>query len=211
MNLYPQQHLVSRDERAERNGHAGAIIWLTGLSGAGKSTLAMALERRLFAHDYFVYVLDGDNIRSGLCNDLGFKAEDRVENIRRVAEVAALFADAGTIVISAFISPFAKDREAARAASRTAFHEVYVKADLATCEARDPKGLYKRARRGEIAEFTGISAPYEPPANPELIIDTASNALDACVEQLFTYVSAVTSRVPTPMSSAAVRRRRGLL
>jgi adenylyl-sulfate kinase len=202
---------VSREERHARNGHAGAVIWLTGLSGAGKSTLAMALERRLFARGCFVYVLDGDNIRAGLCRDLGFKGEDRTENIRRVGEVAALFADAGAIAISAFISPFAKDRAAAREAARTGFHEIYVRADLATCEARDPKGLYRRARRGEIVEFTGISAPYEPPSSPELIIDTASDPLDACIEQLLTYVISVTSRVPISMSSAVAQRRRGPL
>ncbi len=146
-----------------RNGHAGAVIWLTGLSASGKSTLAMAVERRLFARGCFVYVLDGDNVRAGINKDLGFSAEDRAENIRRVAEVAALFADAGAIVVTAFISPFRKDRDAARAAAGSAFHEIYVSADLATCEARDPKGLYRRARSGEVKEFTGVTAPYEPP------------------------------------------------
>jgi bifunctional enzyme CysN/CysC len=192
-NIHPHDHLVARSERTERNNHAGAVLWLTGLSGAGKSTIAMALERRLFARGYFVYVLDGDNIRSGLNRDLGFSAEDRTENIRRVAEVAALFADAGAIVITAFISPSAADRAAARTAAGDAFHEVHIAADLATCEARDPKGLYERARRGEIREFTGISAPYEAPSEPDVVIDTARDPLDACVEQLLNYIVAETS------------------
>jgi bifunctional enzyme CysN/CysC len=191
-NLYPQQHLITRHERAVRNGHAGAVIWLTGLSASGKSTLAMAVERRLFARGCFVYVLDGDNIRAGINKDLGFSAEDRAENIRRVAEVAALFADAGTIVVTAFISPFRKDRDAARAAAGSAFHEIYVNADLATCEARDPKGLYRRARSGEVKEFTGVTAPYEAPESAELTIDTSKHSIEDCVEQLYAYTYAAT-------------------
>ena len=160
----------------------------------------MALERKLFERGNFVYVLDGDNVRAGLCRDLGFSAEDRAENIRRVAEVAALFADAGAIVVTAFISPFEKDRLMARRAAGAAFHEIYVKADLQTCERRDPKGLYKRARNGEIREFTGISSPYEPPLRPELTINT-SNALESCVEQLLTYVLAVTTDTEVALGS----------
>jgi bifunctional enzyme CysN/CysC len=191
-NLYPQQHLVTRHERAVRNGHAGAVIWLTGLSASGKSTLAMAVERRLFARGCFVYVLDGDNVRAGINKDLGFSPEDRTENIRRVAEVAALFADAGAIAITAFISPFRKDRDEARAAAGSAFHEIYVSADLATCEARDPKGLYRRARSGEVKEFTGVTAPYEPPEAAELVVDTSKHSIEECVEQLYAYAYAVT-------------------
>ncbi|HEY1730067.1 MAG TPA: adenylyl-sulfate kinase [Candidatus Baltobacteraceae bacterium] len=191
-NLYPQQHLVSRHERAVRNGHTGAVIWLTGLSASGKSTLAMAVERRLFARGCFVYVLDGDNVRAGINRDLGFSAEDRAENIRRVGEVAALFADAGAIVVTAFISPFRKDRDAARASAGSAFHEIYVSADLATCEARDPKGLYRRARSGEVKEFTGVTAPYEPPESAELVIDTSKHSIDDCVEQLYAYAYTAT-------------------
>lgn len=191
-NVFPKSHLLSAERRAQRNGHRGAVIWLTGLPGAGKSTLAMAVENRLFELGAFVYVLDGDNVRMGLSRDLGFSADDRAENIRRVSEVAALFADAGAIVIAAFISPSRKDREVARGAAGDAFHEVYVAADLATCESRDPKGLYKRARRGEIAEFTGVSAPYEAPTNPAVRIDTANEALEVCVEQLVAYVVGVT-------------------
>ena len=192
-NIFPHDHLVGRAERSERNGHTGAVIWLTGLSGAGKSTIAMAVERQLFARGHFAYVLDGDNVRSGLNRDLGFSPEDRTENIRRVGEVAALFADAGAIVITAFISPFAQDRSSARKSAGDAFHEIFIKADLATCEARDPKGLYLRARRGEISEFTGISAPYEEPTLPELIVDTSKDSLEACVGQLVEYVVEVTA------------------
>lgn len=188
-NIYHSDHLVSRDERERRNGHRGAVIWLTGLSGAGKSTLAMALERALFAQGASVYVLDGDNVRAGLNSDLGFSAADRAENIRRIGEVAALFAEAGTIVITAFISPMKRDREIARKAGGDRFHEVYVSADVETCEARDTKGLYKRARAGEISEFTGISAPYEPPDDAQLTLDTAAATVDACVDELVAYVA----------------------
>src|SRR3546814_386164 len=171
-NLHSVDHLLTPQARAWRNGHRGAVIWMTGLSGTGKSTLAMRVEQRLFAKGLQVYVLDGDNVRRGLNADLGFSPEDRAENIRRVGEAAALFADAGLVVVTAFISPYRADRDRARAAAGDAFHEVYVKADLETCEARDPKGLYRRARAGEIPDFTGISAPYESPESPELIVDT---------------------------------------
>lgn len=191
-NIHPSSHLVTQDERARRNGHGGAVVWLTGLSGAGKSTLAMALERRLFAQGASVYVLDGDNVRAGLNSDLGFSAGDRAENIRRIGEVAALFADAGTIVITAFISPMARDREIARKAATGRFHEVYVCADLQTCEDRDTKGLYKRARAGEISDFTGISAPYEAPESPELTLDTAALSIEQCVDELVAYVESST-------------------
>lgn len=188
----PAAHLVSQEERAWRHGHKGAVVWLTGLPASGKSTLAMALERKLFNAGAAVYVLDGDNLRAGLNSDLGFSAGDRAENIRRIGEIAALFADAGQIAVAAFISPMARDRDVARRAAGTDFHEVFVRADLATCEKRDPKGLYKRARAGEIAQFTGISAPYEAPVNPELVIDTANRDLASCVDELFRYVERVT-------------------
>jgi bifunctional enzyme CysN/CysC len=164
------------------------VIWMTGLSGAGKSTLAMRVEQRLFAKGYHVFVLDGDNVRKGLNADLGFSPEDRTENIRRVGEVAALFAEAGMIVVAAFISPYHSDRDRARAAAGDAFHEVYVSADLATCEERDPKGLYKRARAGEIGEFTGISAPYEPPSKPELVVDTSKQSIEDCIDVIVAHV-----------------------
>src|SRR5262249_18169897 len=160
----------------------GGVLWFTGLSGAGKSTLAMEIEQRLFQKGYHVYVLDGDNVRRGLNANLGFSPEDRAENIRRVGEVAALFADSGLICLTAFIAPYRADRERARAAAPDAFHEVYIKAGLDACEKRDPKGLYKKARKGEIAEFTGISAPYEPPVSPELVIDTEAASVEECVQ-----------------------------
>jgi len=196
-NLTPVDHKVTRTSRAERFGHRGGILWFTGLSGAGKSTLAMAVEQHLFRKGYSVYVLDGDNVRSGLNANLGFSPEDRVENIRRVGEVAALFADAGVLCITAFISPYRADRARARQAGGEAFHEIYIRADLKTCERRDPKGLYRRARAGEITEFTGVSAPYEAPESAELVVDTANGSIDACVDQILRYVAisfAISSR-----------------
>jgi len=187
-NVTEVDHGVDNARRAARNRHQPGVLWFTGLSGAGKSTLAMALERRLFDEGYQVYVLDGDNVRSGLNANLGFSPEDRAENIRRVGEVAALLADAGMIVISAFISPYRADRERAREAAGDGFHEIFIKADVATCESRDPKGLYKRARAGEIAEFTGVSAPYEEPADPELVVDTSGRDVEPCLDELVAYV-----------------------
>ncbi len=189
-NLVKVVHKVDNGTRALRNGHKGGVLWFTGLSGAGKSTLALELERQLFAKGYQVYVLDGDNVRSGLNANLGFSPEDRAENIRRVGEVAGLFADAGMIVISSFISPYRSDRDRARKAAGETFHEIFVKADLATCESRDPKGLYKKARAGTIADFTGVSAPYEAPEAPQLVIDTAAAPVEACVQQMMDYVKA---------------------
>lgn len=187
-NITAVGHAVTRDARAARNGHRGGVLWFTGLSGAGKSTLALALERELFAKGYQVYVLDGDNIRSGLNANLGFSPEDRAENIRRVGEVAALFADAGFLVISSFISPYRSDRERAREAAKDAFHEIYVKASLEACETRDPKGLYRRARTGEIPEFTGITSPYEPPEAPELVVPTDELPVEDCLALLLKYI-----------------------
>ncbi len=189
-NIVKVEQGVSDDERARMNGHRGGVIWFTGLSGAGKSTLAVELERRLFEKGYSVYVLDGDNIRFGLNANLGFSPEDRSENIRRVGEVAALFARAGMIALTAFISPYRSDRDRARAAAPDRFHEIYVKADVATCESRDPKGLYEKARRGEIKEFTGISAPYEEPEAAELVLDTAKYSIEECMAQLIAYIEA---------------------
>ncbi|MEQ8967707.1 MAG: adenylyl-sulfate kinase [Azospirillaceae bacterium] len=187
-NVSAVEHLLTTEARAARNGHDGAVVWLTGLSGAGKSTLAMHLERRLFDKGYHVYVLDGDNVRRGLNADLGFGPDERAENIRRVGEVAALFADAGTIVITSFISPYREDRNRARAAAPGRFHEVYVAADLAVCETRDPKGLYRKARAGEIKDFTGISSPYEEPDNADLVVDTSHQSVESCVDSLVAYV-----------------------
>lgn len=171
-NITAVRHQVSRMDRWHANGHKGGVLWFTGLSGAGKTTLALETEKRLFERGWRAYVLDGDNVRHGLSADLGFSPEDREENIRRIGEVAALFAEAGLIVISAFISPYRKDRRIARDAAGDAFHEIFVDASLAICESRDPKGLYEKARRGEIPDFTGISAPYEIPERAELTVDT---------------------------------------
>lgn len=189
-NIVKVEHGVNGDERARMNGHRGGVIWFTGLSGAGKSTLSVELERRLFEKGYSVYVLDGDNVRFGLNANLGFSPEDRSENIRRVGEVAALFARAGMIALTAFISPYRSDRDRARAAAPEHFHEVYVQADVETCEGRDPKGLYQKARRGEIKEFTGVSAPYEVPEAPELVVDTSKHSVEECMAQLIAYVEA---------------------
>lgn len=179
---------VSADLRARRYGHGGAVFWLTGLSGAGKSTVATTAERRLFQKGYNVYVLDGDVLRRGINSDLGYSAEDRHENIRRAGEIAALFADAGLIVLAAFLSPYAGDRAVARRAASTRFHEVFVRASVEACERRDPRGLYRRARAGEIAEFTGVSAPYEPPLQPELELDTERLSVDEAVDRLVRYI-----------------------
>lgn len=187
-NIYKVEHRVSAQDRAERNGHRGGVLWFTGLSGAGKSTLAMAVEQELFHKGYHVYVLDGDNVRYGLNANLGFSPDDRSENIRRVGEVAALFADAGMIVVTAFISPYRADRQRAREAAKGNLHEIYVEADIETCEQRDPKGLYKKARLGEIPDFTGISAPYEPPESPELVVDTRVLSVEESVAKILDYV-----------------------
>ena len=187
-NITSVEHRVPRDVRWKANGHRGGILWFTGLSGSGKTTLAFELEKRLFDRGFQVYVLDGDNIRHGLSADLGFSPTDRQENIRRIGEVAALFAGAGNITISAFISPYREDRRQARRAADDIFHEIYLNADVETCEKRDPKGLYKKARRGEIPDFTGISAPYETPENPELVVDTRSRSVEQCVNDILEYV-----------------------
>ncbi len=176
---------TTREERESLLGQRGATVWLTGLSGSGKSTVAVAAEQALIRSGHAAYVLDGDNVRHGLNQNLGFSPEDRTENIRRIGEVAKLFADAGLIVLTSFISPYREDRDRVRALHDNGrFLEVFVDADLATCEARDVKGLYKKARAGEIPEFTGISAPYESPDRAELVLDTAAHDVEACVEQL---------------------------
>ena len=186
------QNRVGRGERARRNGHPGCVVWLTGLSGSGKSTLSFALERRLFSVGRQVYVLDGDVLRAGLNQDLGFSPEDRRENIRRAAQVAALLADAGQICIAAFISPYRADRAMARSLVPDGrFIEVYVDVPLAVCEARDPKGLYARARAGLVRDFTGISAPYEPPLHPELDLKTDQISVEECVDRIVARVEAL--------------------
>lgn len=187
-NVISVEHSLTAENRAARNGHQGGVLWFTGLSGSGKSTLAMEVEQRLFAKGYQVYVLDGDNVRRGLNANLGFSPEDRTENIRRVGEAAALFADSGIICITAFISPYRVDRDRARASAPGRFHEIYIKADVTTCEQRDPKGLYKRARAGEIPEFTGVSAPYEPPEAADLVVDTSTQSVSECVGTIIGYI-----------------------
>jgi len=184
---------VSREQRYAQNGHKGAVVWFTGLPGSGKSTLATALELELFNRHWQAFVLDGDNLRFGLSADLGFSVEDRTENIRRVAEVAKLFAELGAITITAFISPYCSDRMRARQIMEREgldipFVEVYLSTPLEVCEARDPKKLYERARRGEITNFTGVSAPFEPPEEPELIIDTSTVSLDAAIAAMLDHL-----------------------
>jgi bifunctional enzyme CysN/CysC len=189
-NLTTVRHRVSAEDRARLNGHRGAILWFTGLSGAGKSTLAIELERALYDKACQCYVLDGDNLRQGLNSDLGFSPEDRVENIRRAGEVAGLFAEAGLVVISAFISPYRSDRERVRGAYGPYFSEIYINAPLSVCELRDPKGLYQRARKGELAEFTGVSAPYEAPQSPDLELLTGERSVGECVSALLDFALA---------------------
>jgi len=180
---------VTKQQREARNNHKGIVIWLTGLSGCGKSTIATELQKKLFDKGKQVYILDGDNIRHGLNGDLGFSPEDRDENIRRIGEVAHLFADAGFIAITSFISPYRKDRDRARKLnSEGEFIEVYVKASLEICEKRDPKKLYQKARQGIIKEFTGISAPYEEPIKPEIVLDTEKLSVKESVEKIWGYL-----------------------
>lgn len=176
---------VTRADREKIHGHKGVLLWLTGLSASGKSTIAIRVEQILTERGHFAYVLDGDNVRHGLNSNLGFSPEDRTENIRRVGEVGRLFVDAGAVVLTAFISPYRADRDKVRARFDAGdFIEVYVNAPLDVCEQRDPKGLYKKAREGKIPEFTGISAPYEAPEKPEIVLDTAAEDAEACARRL---------------------------
>jgi len=176
---------VTRARRETQNGHRGAIVWFTGLSGSGKSTLAHAVEEILHQQGCHTFVLDGDNVRHGLCGDLGFSSKDREENIRRIGEMAKLFMEAGVIVLTAFISPYRADRERVRdMVEQGDFIEIYCDASIEVCEARDVKGMYKKARAGLISEFTGISSPYEVPKNPELTVNTGGTELEACVKQV---------------------------
>ncbi len=182
---------VDRADRERMLGQRGATVWFTGLSGSGKSTVAVAAEAELVKRGRLAYVLDGDNVRHGLNKNLGFSPEDRTENIRRIGEVAKLFTDAGVLVFTSFISPYRADRDAARELfDEGDFLEVYIEADVETCEERDPKGLYKKARAGEIPEFTGISAPYEEPENPELVVPTGRQTVQESVDQVIAHLEA---------------------
>lgn len=184
-NIVWHEASITKEEREKKSGQKSVILWFTGLSASGKSTIANAFARQVFNRGKEIYVLDGDNIRHGLNKDLGFNEVSRKENIRRIGEVAKLFIDAGQIVCTAFISPYQQDREVVRQLVEDGeFIEVYVKASVEECEKRDPKGLYKKAKAGEIQNFTGISAPYEAPINPEIILDTEKNSLEECVLQL---------------------------
>ncbi|TSB46666.1 adenylyl-sulfate kinase [Alkalicoccobacillus porphyridii] len=188
-NLYYHQSEVTKQLRQQQKGHKSAVIWFTGLSGAGKSTLANALEQRLTTEQKHTYLLDGDNVRLGLNKGLGFSEEDRKENIRRIGEVAKLFVDAGILVATAFISPFKEDRDSVRGILEDGeFIEVYVRCSLEKCEQRDPKGLYKKARSGEISDFTGISSPYEEPVHPELILDSDKESVEDLVDRVVNYL-----------------------
>ena len=188
-NIHYHKHRVPRELKEKRNKHKSRVLWFTGLSGSGKSTVANATEKLLYEMGLQTYILDGDNVRMGLNKDLGFSAKDRTENIRRITEVAKLFADSGAIVLTAFISPYRADRQNARKIiSNNDFIEVFINADLSVCENRDPKGLYKKARAGEIKGFTGIDAPYEAPINPELVIDTNKYNIEASAQIVVDYL-----------------------
>ncbi|MBM7096964.1 MULTISPECIES: adenylyl-sulfate kinase [Alteribacter] len=188
-NIQWHETSISKKDRSRVNGHKSCVVWFTGLSGSGKSTLADGVHQKLFEMKSNSYILDGDNIRHGLNKDLGFSPEDRQENIRRIGEVSKLFVDNGTIVLTAFVSPYKADRDMARRlVDADEFIEIYVKCTLQECENRDPKGLYKKARAGEIPEFTGISAPYEEPENPELTISTDELSIENAVEEITDYL-----------------------
>ena len=184
-NIVWHEASITKNQRREKNGHSSFILWFTGLSASGKSSVANAFAHRLFEEGKQAFVLDGDNIRHGLNSDLGFDEVSRKENIRRIGEVAKLFVEGGQIVLTAFISPYREDRQVVRnLVQEGEFIEVFVKCSVEACEKRDPKGLYKKARNNEIPNFTGISAPYEEPINPEIILDTENQTIEECVEQL---------------------------
>lgn len=184
-----EEGCISRELYEQRNAHKGAVVWFTGFSGSGKSTLAKAVLHRLFNDGKQVTILDGDNVRHGLCGDLNFSAEDRTENIRRVGEVAKLFCDSGMIVLCTFISPFRADRDQVRTIlPQGSFCEVHINCDIEVCKSRDPKGLYAKALSGEIGEFTGISSPYETPQNPEVVVRTDEQSVDECAQAIINYL-----------------------
>ncbi len=188
LHIIPHQHSVSKEDREQQNGHKGHVLWFTGLSGSGKSTVASAVERELYQKGFRTFILDGDNVRTGLNSDLDFSAQSREENIRRIAHVSALMKDAGLIVLSAFVSPYCKDREFVRTSCKNDFSEIFVSTPLEFCEQRDVKGLYAKARAGEISNFTGISAPFEEPSSPELDVPTHTMSIEEASNMVVSYV-----------------------
>ena len=188
LQIIPHQHSISAEDRERQNGHKGHVLWFTGLSGSGKSTVASAVERELHQRGIRTYILDGDNVRTGLNSDLDFSAASREENIRRIAHVSALMKDAGLVVLSAFVSPYQKDRDYVREVAGDDFSEVFISTPLEVCEQRDVKGLYAKARAGEISNFTGISAPFEAPTNPELDVPTHTMSIEEAAMMVVDYI-----------------------
>jgi len=188
LQIIPHQHAISAEDRERQNGHKGHVLWFTGLSGSGKSTVASAVEREFHQRGIRTYILDGDNVRTGLNSDLDFSAASREENIRRIAHVSALMKDAGLVVLSAFVSPYQKDRDYVREVAGDDFSEVFISTPLEVCEQRDVKGLYAKARAGEISNFTGISAPFEAPTNPELDVPTHTMSIEEAAMMVVDYI-----------------------
>ena len=189
LHIIPHQHAVSKEDRERQNGHKGHVLWFTGLSGSGKSTVASAVERELHEHGIRTFILDGDNVRTGLNSDLDFSAASREENIRRIAHASALMKDAGLIVLSAFVSPYQKDRDFVRECAQSDFSEIFISTPLEVCEQRDVKGLYAKARAGQISNFTGISAPFEEPTNPELDVPTHELSIEQATAMVVDYIN----------------------
>ncbi|MDA7722469.1 adenylyl-sulfate kinase [Schleiferiaceae bacterium] len=188
LHIIPHQHAISKEDRERQNGHKGHVLWFTGLSGSGKSTVASAVERELHQQGIKTFILDGDNVRTGLNSDLDFSAASREENIRRIAHVSELMKDAGLVVLSAFVSPYQKDRDYVRECASNDFSEVFISTPLEVCEQRDVKGLYAKARAGEISNFTGISAPFEAPGNPELDVPTHQMSIEEAAAMVVAYI-----------------------
>jgi adenylylsulfate kinase len=189
LHIIPHQHAISKEDRERQNGHKGHVLWFTGLSGSGKSTVASAVERELHQQGIRTFILDGDNVRAGLNSDLDFSASSREENIRRIAHVSALMKDAGLVVLSAFVSPYQKDRDFVRESAQGDFSEIFISTPLEVCEQRDVKGLYAKARAGEISNFTGISAPFEEPTNPELDVPTHEMSIEEATAMVVDYIT----------------------
>ncbi|MDC3237840.1 adenylyl-sulfate kinase [Schleiferiaceae bacterium] len=189
LHIIPHQHAISKEDRERQNGHKGHVLWFTGLSGSGKSTVASAVERELHQKGIRTFVLDGDNVRTGLNSDLDFSAASREENIRRIAHVSALMKDAGLVVLSAFVSPYQKDRDFVRECANNDFSEIFISTPLEVCEQRDVKGLYAKARAGEISNFTGISAPFEEPTNPQLDVPTHEMSIEEATTMVVDYIN----------------------